>query len=322
MAVTVELRGGGDAQLRAIVAEGFPKLLLALSQHERTLPRHVEREFRSYLGCGDVAAGFTWLECRDCHHHRLVLFSCKTRGFCPSCGGRRMAERAAHLVDRVTPHVATRQWVLTVPWKRRWLLARRAPLTDGVLRVALRAGAASCPTTRRWAQTYAPPHGGRGLARGVDHFQNLAALDRPTSASGRRRRPGGPRAGVDGAGGGTAPDPLFYPPIVVFLPSVARATRPEADVRSRGVPSAAPFKFPRPSMIEMRSGGGGTVCSAAFEIACAKAAPPRSRRVYPHRPRGAGAPRGGCGGGPGVILGEGESVAPLNPSWGTIWAMR
>ena len=31
--------------------------------------------------------------------------SCKGRGFCPSCGGRRMAERAAHLVDHVFPDV-------------------------------------------------------------------------------------------------------------------------------------------------------------------------------------------------------------------------
>ena len=27
-----------------------------------------------------------------CHHERLVAFSCKTRGFCPSCGARRMAQ--------------------------------------------------------------------------------------------------------------------------------------------------------------------------------------------------------------------------------------
>jgi len=50
-----------------------------------------------------------------------------------------MAETAAHLVDRVIPHVATRQFVLTVPSKRRWLLARRPDLADGVLRVALHA---------------------------------------------------------------------------------------------------------------------------------------------------------------------------------------
>jgi len=45
-----------------------------------------------------------------------------------------MAERAAWLVERVVPHVATLQWVLTVPWKRRWLLARHPELALGVLR--------------------------------------------------------------------------------------------------------------------------------------------------------------------------------------------
>ena len=127
VAVTVELRGEGDAQLRAIVREGFPLLVRALAGHDRVLPRHVEREFSAYLGCGDPSAGFAWLECEDCTHHRLVLFSCKTRGFCPSCAGRRMAERAAHLVDRVIPQVATRQWVLTV--KRHQYGTAAAPQT-------------------------------------------------------------------------------------------------------------------------------------------------------------------------------------------------
>ena len=33
----------------------------------------------------------------------LVAFSCKRRGFCPSCGTRRMAESAALLADTVFP---------------------------------------------------------------------------------------------------------------------------------------------------------------------------------------------------------------------------
>ena len=37
------------------------------------------------------------------------------RAFCPSCGGRRMADTAAHLVDRVFPEVPIRQWVLSLP---------------------------------------------------------------------------------------------------------------------------------------------------------------------------------------------------------------
>jgi hypothetical protein len=35
-----------------------------------------------------------WLVCESCDHHRLVPFSCKGRGFCPACGGRRMTTSA------------------------------------------------------------------------------------------------------------------------------------------------------------------------------------------------------------------------------------
>ena len=45
------------------------------------------------------------LRCDTCALERLVPFSCKGRGFCPSCGGRRMTERAARLVATVEdPH--------------------------------------------------------------------------------------------------------------------------------------------------------------------------------------------------------------------------
>ena len=50
------------------------------------LSRFVEAEFRAFLRCG-------------------------------------MAERAAHLVDRVLPDVPVRQWVLTVPFRLRYRLA-------------------------------------------------------------------------------------------------------------------------------------------------------------------------------------------------------
>ena len=132
MLATVELRGAGDPRLRAAVASGYPRLVAELGVHGRVLPRHVDREFRRYLLCGDPSFGFAWLECAGCAHHRLVSFSCKTRGFCPSCAGRRMAEGAAELVDRVLPHAATRQFVLTVPWRRRWLLARRSDLASEI----------------------------------------------------------------------------------------------------------------------------------------------------------------------------------------------
>ena len=103
------------------------------------LPRFVEQEFRDFLRCGCLAAGFARFRCRRCGFDRLVPFSCKGRGFCPSCGGRRMAERAAHLVDAVLPDVAVRQWVLTLPHRIRYLLAWDHDLCRAVVGVSVRA---------------------------------------------------------------------------------------------------------------------------------------------------------------------------------------
>ncbi len=88
-----------------------------------SLPHFVEQEFRDFLTCGILAHGFARVRCDHCAFERLVPFSCKGRGFCPSCGGRRMTERAAHLVDAVLPRVPVRQWVLSLPHRLRYLLA-------------------------------------------------------------------------------------------------------------------------------------------------------------------------------------------------------
>jgi len=103
------------------------------------LPRFVEREFRDLLRCGFLAGGFARFRCDACGLDRLVPFSCKGRGFCPSCGGRRMAERAAHLVDHVFPDVPVRQWVLSLPYRLRYQLAWDHDLCRAVVAVCLRA---------------------------------------------------------------------------------------------------------------------------------------------------------------------------------------
>jgi hypothetical protein len=56
--------------------------------------------------------------------------SCQRRGFCPSCIGRRMADFAAHLVDRVAPAVPMRQWVLTVPYALRVMFDPALPTIE------------------------------------------------------------------------------------------------------------------------------------------------------------------------------------------------
>jgi hypothetical protein len=75
----------------------------------------VEEDFRAYLRCGILAHGFARIRCDDCAAERLVGFSCKGRGVCPSCNARRMVEVAAHLNDQVLPPLPSRQWVLSVP---------------------------------------------------------------------------------------------------------------------------------------------------------------------------------------------------------------
>ena len=138
MGVTVEQRGGGNGLLPVLVDQGLPDLRHALDQAGRSLPGFVWRSLERLVDCGDVENGFAWLVCEGCPHHRLVPFSCKGRGICPRCGGRRMSDLAARWVDEVLPHVPVRQWVLTVPWHRRWLLSRNPDLAKGVLGIALR----------------------------------------------------------------------------------------------------------------------------------------------------------------------------------------
>ena len=90
----------------------------AIAEYEgKRVPRHVSQEFQAFLKCGILAHGFLRLSCTDCKEEKLVAFSCKKRGFCSSCGGRRMAESAAHLVDEVFPKVGIRQWVLSFPMR-------------------------------------------------------------------------------------------------------------------------------------------------------------------------------------------------------------
>ena len=96
-------------------------------------------EFRDFLRCGWLAGGFARFHCTSCGPDRLVAFSCKGRGFCPGCGGRRMTERAAQLVDHVFPDVPVRQWVLSLPYRLRYRLAWDHDLCRAVVAVSMRA---------------------------------------------------------------------------------------------------------------------------------------------------------------------------------------
>jgi len=125
-----------ETVLYSLVREHLETFLAhARESYGSPLPRYVEDEFRDYLRCGVFAHGFVRAHCESCDHDLLVAFSCKRRGVCPSCAGRRMANEAAALVDRVLPQVPVRQWVLSLPFELRALAAFNAKVLSALSRI-------------------------------------------------------------------------------------------------------------------------------------------------------------------------------------------
>ena len=124
--------------LYRLVEAHYPALEARLAAEGRSLPRYVAREFEDFLACGRLEHGFLRLACDGCRAERLVAFSCKRRGFCPSCGARRTAESAAHLVDEVFPERPVRRWVLSVPHPLRFPFANDPEIMGAALGVVHR----------------------------------------------------------------------------------------------------------------------------------------------------------------------------------------
>jgi len=141
LSITYESRDPAGSTLYQIVRDHFEtfRVQAASLRDGEGLPRFVEHEFRNFLRCGWLAGGFARFRCDECGLDRLVPFSCKGRALCSSCGGRRMTERAAHLLDHVFPDVPVRQWVLSLPYRLRYQLAWDHELCRAVVGVFLRA---------------------------------------------------------------------------------------------------------------------------------------------------------------------------------------
>lgn len=101
------------------------------------LPQFVVDEFEAFLDCGRLEKGCTLLQCRYCGHSELVAFSCKRRGFCPSCLARRMADLAVHLEQCVLPEAPVRHWICSLPFGLRALLGYDSKLCAEVLALVI-----------------------------------------------------------------------------------------------------------------------------------------------------------------------------------------
>lgn len=90
-----------------------------------SLTPHGVHELRAHLTCGIHAHGFCRFYCFACGSNLLIPFLCKGRGLSPSCGGGRMAELAANLVDHAFPGRPVRQRVISFPWRLRLRQGKR-----------------------------------------------------------------------------------------------------------------------------------------------------------------------------------------------------
>ena len=127
-----------ETLLYQVIEEHWPHFQENLAHQGKQLPAYVIQEFEEYLKCGCLQHGFLRVACESCRAEKILGFSCRRRGFCPSCGARRMADSAAHLVDYVFPDRPVRQWVLSVPYQLRFLLATQPQVITKVLAIVHR----------------------------------------------------------------------------------------------------------------------------------------------------------------------------------------
>lgn len=119
--------------LYRVIQENYQTFASLCEEEDQPLPAFIRREFEKYLACGMLSEGFSRVHCGSCGYDRLVGFSCKRRGWCPSCLGRRMSDGAAFLVDRVIGDTPVRHWVLSLPPPLRYLVAYDSSLLSEVL---------------------------------------------------------------------------------------------------------------------------------------------------------------------------------------------
>jgi len=91
-----------------------------------------------YLDCGNPRCGFARIRCPDCGKEHLLMFSCRTRGFCPSCHAKRLEEWGEWMRKELLLDVPHRQVVFTIPKMLRSFFRYNRKLLGELCRSALR----------------------------------------------------------------------------------------------------------------------------------------------------------------------------------------
>jgi ribosomal protein S27E len=99
----------------------------------------VKEVVERYLDCGNPRSGFARIRCPDCRREHLLTFSCKTRGFCPSCHAKRREAWGQWMRETLLLDVPHRQVVLTIPKALRIFFKYRRRLLGELSRAAVKA---------------------------------------------------------------------------------------------------------------------------------------------------------------------------------------
>jgi hypothetical protein len=98
----------------------------------------VKEVVERYFDCGNPCCGFARIRCPDCRTEHLLTFSCKTRGFCPSCHAKRIEEWGEWMRETLLLDVPHRQVVFTIPKMLRIFFKFKRRLLGDLCRYALR----------------------------------------------------------------------------------------------------------------------------------------------------------------------------------------
>jgi hypothetical protein len=261
---------GGEDRRRApeksVLHEAFRRGWPEVSS---SMPTRVKREGERFLTCGDVRAGFVEVACESCSESRLVAFSCKGRGWCPSCTTRRALDTGVRL-ESLLPRVAHRQWTLSLPFSVRFQVVKKPTLLKR-LEVRL------VKAVWRWQRREARRHGATGALTGgaicfwqwfgsslqlTPHRHLVAGLQREQAP-----RPRG--VGVSGS-----PRFLLHPLALGLALGLRARALSRADSSVRAKPLSAEATRARPAMH-----------SAAVARSAPTTTPPLRSLARPSRPR-------------------------------------
>jgi len=99
----------------------------------------IQKVVEKYLDCGNPSCGFARIKCQQCSKEYLLTFSCKVRGFCPSCHAKRLEEWGEWMREKLILDVPHRQVVFVIPKMLRIFFKYHRKLQGALCQCAVKA---------------------------------------------------------------------------------------------------------------------------------------------------------------------------------------